>query len=455
MNEPLWLTAFRDITNATNERTMVSSALGSSGVGNNAPLYDISPKVAAAAAMILANFDSTVLDWAARYSVGGTHLNYYIVRQLPVLLPETFLEEAHSRQTYAEFLAPKVLELTYTAWDLEPFAHDLGYNGPPFIWDEERRFLIRCELDAAFFHLYLGNEEEWKRTGSKELSAYFSTPRDAVAYIMETFPIVKRKDEQTHGTYRTRDTILEIYNEMAEVMRQNAAAVAAGRYPTALYQTRLDPPPGPPVDAEGTFIPMAQWGTLDPHLISHIHPPKEEVSKRPEEVPLEEFVAMVYPSTDADKAICAAALAVVEQSGGLSSMDHLDALLFATHPDWLKVFLNQADQRALEAAMRSAPPALFISQNQSIDWKDCRDYLERLQTITVAHGRHGQPIGAGAALDTAKASLPNGADGVVSYALKALERIRELRTDLASVSQVQRSILNAFESQHRFYQLAA
>ena len=69
----------------------------------------------------------------------------------------------------------RVLELTYTAWDMAPFARDLGDDGPPFRWDEERRFLLRAELDAAFFHLY-------------------GIDRDDVDYIMETFPIVKRKD---------------------------------------------------------------------------------------------------------------------------------------------------------------------------------------------------------------------------------------------------------------------
>jgi hypothetical protein len=132
----------------------------------------------------------------------------------------------------SSWLLPRVLELTYTAWDLEPFARDYGYDGPPFRWDEERRFLIRCELDAVFFHLYLGSEEEWSKQGARELLTYFPKPRDAVDYILETFPIVKGKDEQKHGEYRTKRVILEIYDEMAEAMRTGAT-----------YQTRLDPPP--------------------------------------------------------------------------------------------------------------------------------------------------------------------------------------------------------------------
>jgi hypothetical protein len=140
-----------------------------------------------------------------------------------------------------------VLELSYTAWDLEPFAQDCGWSGPPFRWDEERRFLLRCELDAAFFHLYLpahtngGWRPARKADGCPydetpeqlaELTRHFPTPRDAVAYIMDTFPIVKRKDETAHGTYRTKDTILAIYDAMTE-------AIHTG-HP---YQTRLAPSP--------------------------------------------------------------------------------------------------------------------------------------------------------------------------------------------------------------------
>ena len=453
MTEPFWLTAFRDITNATNARTMVSSPLGSYGVGNKAPLYDVSPRITAAAGILLTNFNSTILDWTARFSVGGTNLNFFIVRQLPILRPEVFLEEAHSGQTYAEFIAPRMLELTYTAWDLAPFALDLGYSAPPFRWDDERRFHIRCELDAIFFHLYLGDESRWKQDGSKELSAYFPAPRDAVEYIMESFPIVKRKDEQVHGCYRTKDTILEIYDQMAEVIQANAAAVAAGQQPTVRYQTVLNPPPGPPTDAAGNFIPMAQWDRTNWPV--HIHQPRKAATAVPEEVPVAEFAVMAYPATDADKALCAAALAVVEQSSDISSMEHLDALLLATHPDWCKAFLDDQTQTAFAAARKSAPAVLFVGQGLSIRWKDCRDHLERLGALTVAHGGQGQLLGPGKKLAAVKADFPHGADEVVKYALQALERIRELRKDLPTVPQPQQDILNFFAQQHQLYHLAA
>jgi hypothetical protein len=195
-------------------------------------------------------------DYLARQKVAGLHFNWTLISQLPVLPPSSVVEP------WVEFIRSRVLELSYTAWDLEPFARDCEFDGPPFRWDKERRFQIRSELDAAFFHLYLGSEEEWRRE-PESLTKYFSTPRDAVAYIMDTFPIVKRKDEEKFGTYRTKDTILRIYDDLAESQRTGRPFVSP-----------LNPPPGPPTDEHGHFIPMSQW---DPnHWPSHIHLPREE-----------------------------------------------------------------------------------------------------------------------------------------------------------------------------------
>jgi hypothetical protein len=183
-------------------------------MSDRAPLFRV--REAELSALLTANLNSFALDFVARTAVGGTDLSFFIIKQLPLLPPEAFerLEAAGTRAS--DFIIPRVLELTYTAWDLEPFARDLGYDGPAFRWDEERRFFIRCELDAAFFHLY-------------------GISRDDADYIMETFPIVKRKDEERFGEYRTKRVILEIYDEMAEAAR-------TGRP----YETRLDPPPGDP-----------------------------------------------------------------------------------------------------------------------------------------------------------------------------------------------------------------
>jgi hypothetical protein len=228
-----WILAFRRITNATNERTSIFCILPMCITGSQSPAVKTSQS-AAFVATLLGNLNSLVFDFAARRRVGGTDLNHFIIHQLPVLTPQSVSQPclfSSGSQLLGDWLLPRVLELTYTAWDLEAFAQDCGWSGPPFRWDEERRFLLRCELDAAFFHLYLGPETEWRQQPAA-LTQAFPTPRAAVSYILDTFPIVKRRDEAKWGEYRTQRVILEIHDALAEAMQTGKA-----------YQTRLNPAP--------------------------------------------------------------------------------------------------------------------------------------------------------------------------------------------------------------------
>jgi hypothetical protein len=260
LRAPSWLLGWRDITNTTNERTVIASVLPLGGLGHTAPIIFFKNIKAISANLFMVSMSSFVLDFISRFKVGGTHLTYFIINQLPVIPPDVYQQSAawEACTSLQDWLFPRVFELTYTAWDLEPFAEKCGYHGPPFRWDEDRRFLIRCELDAAYFHLY-------------------GIERDDVDYIMDTFPIVKRKDEASYGSYRTKVKILEFYDEMARVSSVNAAALAADQDATAHYQTSLNPPPGPPMDAEGNFISMYRWDRDNwPHHIHLTNPLWEE-----------------------------------------------------------------------------------------------------------------------------------------------------------------------------------
>ena len=212
-----WFLGWRDITRRTEMRTVVACIFPLAAVGHTMPLF-LTPEEPRLVAALYANLCCFVLDYAARQKVGGAHLTYNYLKQLPTLAPDSYrVETAWSRsQPIYDWLLPRVLELTYTAWDLEAFGVDVGYNGPPFRWDPERRAVLRAELDAAFFHLY-------------------GISRDDADYILDTFPIVRRNDEKAHGEYRTKRLILEIYDAMAEATR-------TGRP----YETRLDPPPADP-----------------------------------------------------------------------------------------------------------------------------------------------------------------------------------------------------------------
>lgn len=178
---------------------------------------------------------SLAFDFTYRQKLGGTNNSFFFVRQAPVLSPRQVpsMTPFDRGRSLEQWLSARVLELAYTASDLVSFARDLDIQVAPFRWDSERRFLLRCELDAAFFHFYLGAPEEWRAKGTPDLLAGYASPRDAVAYILDTFPILRRKDEEAYGEYRTKRVILEIYDEMQRAHTTDQ-----------VYRCRLNPPPG-------------------------------------------------------------------------------------------------------------------------------------------------------------------------------------------------------------------
>jgi len=206
--------AHRRVTRNTDERSCVS-ALIPWGAVSNSLIINAGPE-ARQIIYLSAVYGSFAYDYVLRNSFSQASVPHSTSEQIPVPQPSKFLDTASwtGMLSLGDWVENRVFELTYTAYDLSELASDLGDDGPPFRWDEERRFMMRAELDAAFFHLY-------------------GIERDDVDYIMETFPIVKRKDVQQYGTYRTKDLVLQIYDAMSEATRTGAE-----------YRTLLTPPPG-------------------------------------------------------------------------------------------------------------------------------------------------------------------------------------------------------------------
>jgi type I restriction-modification system DNA methylase subunit len=206
-----WLLGWRDIARSTDERTVIFSLSPWSAVGHTSPLMMTTDS---RVPCIYANLNTWVLDYCVRQKMGGTHLTYGYLKQLPVLPPESYGKSAFWDQssTLSSWFDRRVLELTYTAWDLKPFAQDVGDDGPPFVWNDDRRFFLRAELDAAFFHLY-------------------GIERDNVDYIMDSFRAFRNNDLDRFE--RTKSTIGEIYEAMARAMESGDP-----------YLSLLDPPPG-------------------------------------------------------------------------------------------------------------------------------------------------------------------------------------------------------------------
>ena len=197
-----WVVGFKEITAPTNVRTFIAALLPTVGFGNKVPV--LKPETADRSEWLLAaNLNAIVFDFITRQKVQGQTLNLFILEQLPVVPPERYRTARFGAKTAEDIVREAVLELTYTAHDMAPFARDLGHVDeagealPPFRWDDDRRRLLRAKLDALYFHLY------------------GVTDRDDMRYIYSTFPIVEREETAAYGTYRSRDLALAWANALA------------------------------------------------------------------------------------------------------------------------------------------------------------------------------------------------------------------------------------------------
>ena len=201
-----WTIAYRRVSITTNARTMISAIAPKSGFGDSVfLLMPESGLSASEASLAVANFNSFSFDFVTRQKMHGINLSWYLLEQLPVIAPADY-DRQFGNTTARALVCDHVLRLTYTAHDMVPFARDLGYHGPPFVWDQEERRHLRARLDALYFHLYGLSCED-------------------TSYMLDTFPIVRREDEATFGRYRTRDLILAYMNALAAGDTETVVAV--------------------------------------------------------------------------------------------------------------------------------------------------------------------------------------------------------------------------------------
>lgn len=192
--------AFRRVARSTDERTSLATMIPFRSVTNSWILVlDPDPRKQAA---LCGAMNSLVLDYCLRNSLSQPSIPQNVYEQLPVPRPSKLMSEA-----CLAFIIPKVLELTYTSHSLAPFARDLGHDGPPFAWDEDRRALLRADLDAFYARAYGLTRDELR---------YILDPADVKGadYPSETFRVLKEKEIRQYGEYRTRRLVLEAWDRM-------------------------------------------------------------------------------------------------------------------------------------------------------------------------------------------------------------------------------------------------
>lgn len=209
-----WLMGWRDICRSTDERTVIASVAPRVATGDTLLLMFPDPKHGPKVACLLADQCSLVHDYVARQKVGGTHLKYHVKKQLPNLPPDRYTDADLA------FIVRRVLELTYTANDLKPWAEDLGYDGPPFPWNPERRAQLRAELDAYYARLYGLTRDELR---------YILDPADVMGadYPSETFRVLKNNEMREFGEYRAQRLVLEAWDRLAGMPSSSQPASVA------------------------------------------------------------------------------------------------------------------------------------------------------------------------------------------------------------------------------------
>lgn len=174
-----WFLGWRDICRSTDERTAIATLLPRVAVGNKVPVA--MPKVTLERASLLqAALASFALDFAARQKMGSVTMNFFIFMQLPVPTPSQFdnLQSLLGLPTQG-WISSRVDRLN--AWIADPI----------------ERARVRAELDALMFHVYGLDSSE-------------------VSHVLDSFPIVQRKDEGAFGSYRTKELILDAFAAMQE-----------------------------------------------------------------------------------------------------------------------------------------------------------------------------------------------------------------------------------------------
>jgi hypothetical protein len=189
--EHKWYLAYRVISSSTNERCSIASIIPKSIVSYSAYLIfidDLNDLI-----IHLANMNSFWFDFTVRAKVT---LNFppVILEQCPCIKSE------HISESILEEIKARVLKLTYTSTDLNDFGEAFNLTSP-YQWNDKERFQLQCELDAIYAHLYGLEIEEME-------------------YILETFPIVKRRDSAKYSSYRTKETILKLYHEFSWVKEE-------------------------------------------------------------------------------------------------------------------------------------------------------------------------------------------------------------------------------------------
>jgi hypothetical protein len=196
-----WAFAFRDVTRMTTDtRSSMGTIIPWAPTGNTAGILLFRGKNPASDALLFTGiFTSMVFDYIVRQKIGGTHLNAFILKQLPAPslkdLNLCIVVKNGCTENMEKYLKNRIIKLIWTSNSLNAFANEAGFTNGPYIWDERERFRLRIEVDAAIAKIYGLTKEDF-------------------AYIIDTFRILRDKDVSAHGSFVTKEELLKEFDKI-------------------------------------------------------------------------------------------------------------------------------------------------------------------------------------------------------------------------------------------------
>lgn len=185
------LLGFRRVARNTDERTCIATFIPF-GAASYGWIISAGPELDSLS-VLAAQYNSFTFDYVLRQFLSQPSVPQVTFGQLPTVTGSVFARFDVQFGGAVEWVARRVAFLCATSESLRPVARESGVELSP--WNQSLRLETQAELDGAFFHFY-------------------GMTREEVDYVMETFPIVKRKDLAAHGEFRTKRLILEVYDAM-------------------------------------------------------------------------------------------------------------------------------------------------------------------------------------------------------------------------------------------------
>jgi len=146
-------------------------------------------------------FSSFLFDYVARQKVTENLLKN-VLWQLPFPELNEFKNYSVDGETLDKYLISRVVSLTVCTNSLLSINQALGTNLSINSWDYATREKNRVEIDSVVALLY-------------------GIDHNDLEYIFDTFPIVKKKEIDKYGEYRSKRLILEKYDELKDKFNFN------------------------------------------------------------------------------------------------------------------------------------------------------------------------------------------------------------------------------------------